>query len=170
MPVENSTQESFNATLHDLWSIESMLVETLPRLIKKSTSLGLNRSLALHLAETDQHKVAIQAICKQLGIDCKEGEPDAGLLNILQEGERMMMTEVPGDALDEVIIASCIKVEQYEIARYELAAQEAEQAGHIYFAKRLRLTLEEEHQSETKLKYLQSHLRRSADVAVANHP
>ncbi|HYE54440.1 MAG TPA: DUF892 family protein, partial [Chitinophagaceae bacterium] len=142
------------ASLRTLWNMESMLVEAMPRMIGKATHLGLRKSLALHLAETDQQKTALQAICALLDADWKGAEPDAGLLQILQEGEKAMIEEAMGDEMDARIIEGASKIEQHEIARYQAAALQAEELGYEAVAKRLRLTLEEEVQAGNKLRFM----------------
>ncbi len=153
-----ATNDNFHQQLQSLWSIESMLVEAMPRMIEKASNFGLQKTLAMHFAETRQHKVAIEAICKGLDIDHKGGEPDNGLQNILRMGENAMMEKSAGDDLDAAIIAGAQDIEQYEIAAYELAGNAAKELGYKGIAGRLFLTMEEERQSETKLKFLEKSL------------
>ena len=151
-------REDFTVKLQSLWSIESMLVEAMPRIIQKATNLGLQKSLAHHFAETDQHKVAIEGICKQLEIDPRAGEPDATLRNILMEGENEIIDMEMGEEMVAAIIFSAQQIEAYEISVYGPAAHTADALGYTAFAKRLRLTLEEEQQADNKLKFLESSL------------
>ena len=151
-------REEFTVKLQSLWSIESMLVEAMPRMIQKATNLGLQKSLAHHFAETDQHKVAIESICKQLEIDPRAGEPDATLQNILMEGENEIIDMANGEEMDAAIIYSAQQIEEYEISMYMPAADSADALGYMGVAKRLRLTLEEEQQAGNKLKFLETSL------------
>lgn len=153
MTTQNNEQ-AFLKQLQALWSAEKMLTEAMPLLIKKAGNLGLQKNLAMHLAETDQHKVAIEAICKQLGY-AHEGEENGDLKKILEEGQRMMDEATGGEALDAAIITGAIKVEHYEIAQYQIAGDAAEALGYEGIAKRLRLTLEEERQADAKLNHLE---------------
>lgn len=152
----NSAQ-LFQRQLQSLQSVEALLTQAIPKMMEKATHFGLKKNLAFHLAETRQHKVAIEAICKELGFEA-EGEPNADLQAIIESGEQEMSTESAGKALDAAIISSAIKVEQYEIAEYEKAATYALQAGKEAIAKRLRLTQEEERQAKTKLTFLKGEL------------
>ena len=153
-----ATKDNFHQQLQLLWSIESMLVEGMPSMIKKATNFGLQKILAMHFAETRQHKVAIEAICKGLDIDPKGGEPDADLQNILLMGEQAMIGKSAGDDLDATIIDGAQDIEQYEIAAYESAGNAAKELGYKGIAGRLFLTMEEERQSDTKLKFLEKSL------------
>lgn len=155
----------FSTQLQRLWSIENMLVEAMPGLIQKASNLGLKKSLALHFEETRQHKVAIEAICKQLGIDPKAGETDMGLKKILQKGEEEMKQKDQGNLpaegdgdLDAVIIKNALQVEQYEMDAYLPAGDAAAFAGFEGVSRRLLLTLAEERQADTKLRFLMKSL------------
>lgn len=154
--MDNSNKENFVSQLQKLWSIESQLVDTLPKLIQKAENFGLKKTLALHFEETRQHQVAVEGICKQLGVE-PVGKKDADLQKMLQESERKMSGLQGGD-LDRVIIESALQVEQYEIETYEPVANIADGADYKGIACRLRLTLEEERQSDTKLRFLEKTL------------
>lgn len=157
MTDTTNTAQLFQRQLQSLQSVEALLTQAIPRMMEKATNFGLKKNLAFHLAETRQHKVAVEAICKELGIEA-EGEPNAGLQAIIENGEEEMSAETAGTTLDAAIISSAIKVEQYEIAEYEKAASYALQAGKEGIAKRLRLTQEEERQAKTKLEFLEQAL------------
>lgn len=146
-------QELFYHELQVLWSAESMLVETMPAMIDRAKNEGLKKLLAMHLAETDQHKVALEAICKQLDID-PNGDPNPGMKGILEEGKMVMLKDATDEAMDATLIAGAQKAEHYEISGYGSAAYYAEMLGMEGIAKRLRLTLEEEQQADTKLNFL----------------
>jgi ferritin-like metal-binding protein YciE len=150
-------QELFYHELQVLWSAESQLVEAMPAMIDRARNEGLRNLLAFHLAETDQHKVAIEAICKQLEID-PEGDFNPGMKGILEEGKMVMHKEATDEAMDATLIAGAQKAEHYEISGYGSAACYAEMLGFEGIAKRLRLTLEEEQQADTKLNFLAKNL------------
>ena len=146
-------EELFYHELQALWSAEAQLVEAMPKMMEKAKTEGLKKMLAMHLAETKQHKVAIEAICKQFDLN-PEGEFNAGLKGILTEGETVMAKDATDEVMDAALIAGAQKVEHYEISGYGTAAYYAEMLGHEAVAKRLRLTLEEEQQADTKLNFL----------------
>lgn len=146
-------EQLFYHEIQVLWSAEKMLVEAMPRMIEKAKHPALKQSLALHLAETDQHKVALEQICKQLGLD-PGGDFNPGMKGILEEGEKVMAKDATDEAMDAALIAGAQKVEHYEISGYGTAACYAEMLGYEAIAARLRLTLEEEQQADTKLNFL----------------
>jgi len=144
--------------LKSLWVIESILVESMPEMIEKAGTLGLKKTLALHYAETTQHKVAIEATCKQLGVDPKQGAYDEDINNLLNDAEQKMNAPDAKDKIDRILISAAIKIEEYEMAVYEQTAKLAKELGFVGISKRLLLTFEEERQSLTKLRFLETHL------------
>jgi ferritin-like metal-binding protein YciE len=146
-------EQLFYHEIQVLWSAEKMLVEAMPRMIEKAKHPALKQSLALHLAETDQHKVALENICKQFGIN-PGGDFNPGMKGILEEGEKVMAKDATDEAMDAALIAGAQKVEHYEISGYGSAAYYAEMLGYEAIAARLRLTLQEEQQADTKLNFL----------------
>ena len=136
-----------------LRSAEQMLTKAMPGMINKATNFGLKKGLEFHLAETHQHKTALDAICKQLEVDAI-GETNDELRSLIEEGEQQMGTKNAGAALDAAIIRAAVKIEQYEIEEYEKAADLAMKSGHEFIAARLYLIQQEEKQAETKLKFV----------------
>lgn len=150
-------EELFYHELQVLWSAEKMLTEAMPKMIERAKNLGLKKNLAAHLAETEQHKVALEAICKQFGIN-PEGDFNPGMKGILEEGEKVMAKDATDEAMDAALIAGAQKVEHYEISGYGSAAYYAEMLGYEAIGKRLRLTLAEEQDADTKLNFLAKEL------------
>jgi ferritin-like metal-binding protein YciE len=150
-------EQLFYHELQVLWSAEKLLTENMPKMIEKAHDLGLKKNLALHLAETDQHKVALENMCKQFGID-PEGDFNPGMEGILKEGDKVMAKDVTPEALDAAIIAGAQKVEHYEISGYGSAAHYAEMLGYEAVAAKLRMILEEEQQADTKLNFMAKNL------------
>lgn len=146
-------EQLFYHEIQVLWSAEKMLTEAMPKMIARAKNLGLKKNLEHHLAETDQHKVALEAICKQLGIN-PEGDFNPGMKGILDEGEKVMAKDATDEAMDAALIAGAQKVEHYEISGYGSAAYYAKMLGYEGIAKRLYLTLAEEQDADTKLNFL----------------
>ena len=149
--IQNSGS-AFFMQLQLLRSAEQMLTKAMPGMIDKATNFGLKKNLAFHLAETHQHKTALDAICKQLDVDAN-GKMNEEIKSMIEEGQQQMSEENKGEALDAVIIKAALKIEQYEIEEYEKAAQYAIQSGYKAIGGRLYLTREEEKQAETKLRF-----------------
>lgn len=145
-----------------------MLTEAMPAMIEKATNFGLKKNLALHLAETDQHKEAIRGICFQLGYP-HEGEENIEVKNLLAEGQQSMNAPTAAGDMDALIIASAIRIEHYEIERYEAVSATAKALGYDGIAQRLRLTLEEERQADAKLNFLDKmYVQQSSEAGAPN--
>jgi ferritin-like metal-binding protein YciE len=153
MEAIKDLEQLFYHEIQVLWSAEKMLTEKMPEMIDRASNFGLKQCLSLHLAETQQHKTALEAICKQLGIQ-PEGDFNPGMKGILQEGAKVMAKEATAEAMDAALIAGAQKVEHYEISGYGSAAYYAEMLGYEGIAKRLRLTLAEEQDADTKLNFV----------------
>jgi ferritin-like metal-binding protein YciE len=152
--METNSQNNFPGELQKLWNGERMLVAAMPAMIEKANNEGLKNILSLHLAETLQHKTALEGIFKQLNIVAEEKIND-DLQNILQEGQMAMMN-ASEDRADDLVIDSARKIEQYEIAAYALAGEYAKELGYEGIAQRLFLTQAEEIQANTKLIFLKN--------------
>jgi len=150
--------ELFSHQLKSLWVIESILIESMPEMIEKAETPGLTKTLAFHFAETKLHKVAIEAICKQLDIYPKQGGYDEDINKLLNDAEEGMNAGSANNKIDSIIISSAVKIEEYEMIVYEQTAKLARELGFEGISKRLFLTFEEERQSLTKLKFLESQL------------
>lgn len=164
MADTNSSIESFISDLQSLWSAEKQLTEAMPVMVKQATNIGLRKNLALHLAETDQHKVALESICKELGYQ-HEGEENSEMKTLLDKGAHARSTQVSEAKTDAAIIENAIQIEHYEIGRYTAVAATAKALGYEGIAARLSLTLEEERQADTKLNFLQRfYVEKTAEI------
>jgi ferritin-like metal-binding protein YciE len=146
-------EQLFYHELQVLWSAEDMLITAMPKMIEQAKNPGLKELLAMHLAETNVHKVALENICKQLSIS-PGGDFNAGMKGILEEGVMVMAKDATDEAMDAAIIACAQKVEHYEISGYGSASYYAEMLGYEGISRRLRLTLAEEQDADTKLNFL----------------
>lgn len=160
-------EQLFYHEIQVLWSAEKLLTEAMPKMIEKAKHPALKKNMALHLQETDQHKVALEMICKQLGLD-PAGDFNPGMKGILEEGEKVMAKDAADEAMDAALIAGAQKVEHYEISGYGSAAHYAEMLGYEGIAKRLRLTLAEEQDADTKLNFLAKEIiNKRAQMAIS---
>jgi ferritin-like metal-binding protein YciE len=150
-------EDLFYHEIQVLWSAEKMLVEAMPAMIDRAKNEGLKNLLAFHHAETQQHQTALEAICKQLEID-PQGDFNPGIKGIIEEGNMVMAKDATDEAMDAALIAGAQKIEHYEISGYGSAAYYAEMLGYEGIAQRLRLTLAEEQQADTKLNFIAKNL------------
>lgn len=148
----NKPNDQFVELVQQLWSAEKMLSISMPAMIEKAQQLGLKKNIAVHLAETHQHKEALAAIAKQLDFDV-DGSENSELKTMLEAGEQLLVQST-GDHTDAVIIRTAIQIEEYEMKKYEELGALASDLGYEGIARRLMLTYEEERQANTKLHFL----------------
>jgi ferritin-like metal-binding protein YciE len=146
-------EQLFHHELRVLWSAEDLLITAMPEMIDHAKNIGLKNILRLHLAETTQHKTALEMICKQLGVH-PGSDLNVGLMGLIEEGKKVMAKDASDEAMDAAIIACAQKIEHYEMSGYISAAHYADMLGYMAIAKRLRLTFEEERQADSKLNFL----------------
>jgi ferritin-like metal-binding protein YciE len=159
----NRPGEGFVELVQELWSAENMLTKALPAMLENAQHLGLKKNIAHHLAETDQHKEALAAIAKQLDFSV-EGSENEELKSILDAAEQSTVKGTATEA-DAEIIRNAIRVEQYEMKKYEELAGMARIPGYEGIFHRLMLTYEEERQANTKLHFLlKSIIAKTADI------
>ena len=149
----NKPNDRFVELVRQLWSAEKMLTKSMPLMIEKAQHLGLKKNIAVHLAETHQHKEALAAIAKQLDFDI-DGSENTELKTILEAGKQALGGQSTGDGSDAAIIRAAIQVEEYEMKQYEELGSLARNLGYEGIARRLLLTCEEERQANTKLHFL----------------
>jgi ferritin-like metal-binding protein YciE len=149
----NKPDGQFIELARQLWTAEKMLTMSMPVMIEKAQHVGLKKNMALHLAETDQHKEALAAIAKQLDFEVT-GSENSELKTMLEAGEQSLSGESTGDDSDAAIIRAAIQVEEYEMRKYEELIALAGNLGYEGIARRLGLTFEEERQTNTKLHFL----------------
>lgn len=137
--------------LEDMYSSEHQIIESLPKLIRISSSENLIEALSKHLDETKNQARRIEKIFSILDMSANEKTCEA-MKGLLREAEDLTENKSRSATLDAAIISACQKVEHYEIASY----------GTLYsFAKQLDLdseildllddTLEEEKSADKKL-------------------
>lgn len=99
-----------------LWA-ENAVKEALSKMIKNATSTKLKQALEDHLEETKEQIKMLKEVFKSIGVKAEEEKCDA-MEGILEEGEDILKETEPGAVRDAGIIATCQKVEHYEIASY----------------------------------------------------
>jgi len=116
MKLEN-LNDLFLTELKDVYSAETQIIAALPKMIDAASHEELKAALEHHLKETkdqlEQLKEVLSSLKKRAG-----GETCEGMKGLLKEGKEMIKHEGDPDAIDAGIIASCQKVEHYEIASY----------------------------------------------------
>jgi ferritin-like metal-binding protein YciE len=166
MEKMNDLRDLLKHEIEDLQSVEDQILEALPKMIDKANNPDLKKALSEHLKVTEQHKARLEKIMKDmqkggeesngkkkgiLGIFGGGKQVCKGMKGIIEEGEKIMNTDISPEALDAAIIASAQKVEHYEICGYGTARTFARELGMEQIARQLEQTLNEEYEADDLL-------------------
>lgn len=165
MEKMNDLRDLLKHEIEDLQSVEDQILEALPKMIDKANNPDLKRALSEHLKVTEQHKARLEKIMQNVqGNDESNGKKKGilgifgggkhvckGMKGIIEEGEKIMNTDISPEALDAAIIASAQKVEHYEICGYGTARTFARQLSMEQIARQLEQTLNEEYEADDLL-------------------
>jgi ferritin-like metal-binding protein YciE len=147
---ENQLKEIYVEELKDLYSAENQLVKALPKMAKAATSEDLRAGFEEHLEQTKGHVQRLEDIFKTLGENPK-GKTCKGMQGLVTEGSETIEEEDEGEGLDVGLISAAQRVEHYEIAGYGSVAAYADLLGEEEAASLLRMTLQEEKETDQKL-------------------
>lgn len=155
--------------IEDLYSAEEQIIEALPGMADAAKNRELKRSLREHLRITREQKKRLDQVRK---IFQKEGGEESndrsfldrmfggggkkckGMEGLIREGEKMMEEDMEPDVMDAAIIASCQKIEHYEISGYGTARAYAKELGLREVERLLAATLKEEYTADKVLNTL----------------
>jgi ferritin-like metal-binding protein YciE len=166
MEKMNDLRDLLKHELEDLQSAEDQILEALPKMIDKANNPDLKKALSEHLKVTEQHKSRLEKIMKNMGGSEETNGKKKGILGgifsggkhvckgmkgIIEEGEKIMGTDISPEARDAAIIASAQKVEHYEICGYGTARTFAREIGMEQVARQLEQTLNEEYAADDLL-------------------
>lgn len=150
----------------DVYSAEEQIIEALPMMIESATNPKLKKALEDHLKITKKQKQRLDKVQQLLkvGEDKKgtgkkgglfglfgSGQKCKGMSGIISEGNSIMKEDIDPEVLDAAIIASCQKVEHYEICSYGTLKAYAQELGLAQVVKLLDETLEEEYEADILL-------------------
>jgi ferritin-like metal-binding protein YciE len=166
MEKMNDLKDLLKHEIEDLQSVEDQILDALPKMIDKANNPDLKKALQQHLQVTEQHKTRLEKIMSSMkpaneNSNSKKGilggifgggkQVCKGMKGIIEEGEKIMNSNISAEALDAAIIASAQKVEHYEICGYGTARTFALELGLQQIAKQLEQTLGEEYEANDLL-------------------
>jgi ferritin-like metal-binding protein YciE len=151
--------------LEDLYSAEEQIIDALPAMIENAANPKLKKALNDHLKVTKLQKDRLEQIKEQLNEE--PGREDRGFFaklfsgeephhceameGIIREGEKILEEDMEDEVRDAAIIASCQKIEHYEISGYGTAKAYAMQLGLNEVADLVDDTLNEEYDADDSL-------------------
>lgn len=165
MEKTNDLRDLLKHEIEDLQSVEDQILEALPKMIDKANNPDLKKALQEHLHVTEMHKSRLEKIMQDLQGREESKEKRKGILGIfgggkqvckgmkgiIEEGEKIMSSDISPESLDAAIIASAQKVEHYEICGYGTARTFARELGMEQIARQLEQTLNEEYEADDVL-------------------
>jgi ferritin-like metal-binding protein YciE len=174
MPVETksvSLRDIYVEHLRDLYSAEYQIIEVLPHIVERVTAQTVKDALQEHLNTTRLHIERLDQIFDVFNQD-PQGKKCVGMAGILQEGsEEMARTMESTDLMDAVLIATCLKVEHYEISAYETVIAFTQLLGETDASNLLTKTLEEEKAAQGNLGQLRlTEVMQSTDTLRTHNP
>ena len=150
----------------DVYSAEEQIIEALPMMIETASNAKLKASLKDHLKVTRTQKQRLDKVQQLLKVSEEQkgkgkkgglfglfgaGQKCKGMQGIIAEGNSIMKEDIDPEVLDAAIIASCQKVEHYEICAYGTLKAYAQELGLTQVVKLLDETLAEEYEADVLL-------------------
>lgn len=159
-PSANSAVETLDAELHelfcdelaDIYDAEQQLIKVLPQLAKCAGS-DLRDVLQIHFEETKLQITRLKQVFAAVGAKPRT-KTCQGMKGLLAESGEVMLERADSAVLDAALIVVTRKVEHYEIVSYQALVAWAEQLEQDDAITLLNQNLEEEKETEGKLRVL----------------
>lgn len=152
----DSLEKLYIHELKDLHSAESQILDALPGMINKATDAELKKALENHRRETEEHLSRVDRLFVNLDFE-PGGHKCKGIEGLIREGQDVLAETEDDDVRNAAIIASCQRIEHYEMAAYGVARAFASKLGRHDDAEVLTTTLEEEGAADRTLTGLAEH-------------
>lgn len=150
MATVNTIENLFVEELKDLYSAETQITQTLPKLVEAASTADLKKAFEHHLKETEGHVERLEKAFEILGTNPKSKTCN-GMKGILSEGAEMLRETAEGNIRDIALISAAQRVEHYEMAAYGTVRTYAEMLNNQQIAGLLQDTLNEEKAADQKL-------------------
>lgn len=119
--------------VQDLYSAETQLINTLPKLSGAVQSNRLKKTLEQQLTEAKQQQERLQRVAELMHIKV-DGEKCEGMAGLLRESEKFTKAKTIPEVRDAALISAAQKVEHYQIAGYGTARTYAQLIGEAEIA------------------------------------
>jgi ferritin-like metal-binding protein YciE len=155
----DSMEKLFVHELRDLYSAETQIAKTLPKLAKAARLDELRCAFEDHLNEAEAHVRRLEQIFEMIG-ESPKGRTCDGIKGVLGEGSKMLRKTKDGPVRDEALISTAQRVEHYEMAAYGTARSHADRMGQKQMAELLDKTLDEEKKADKRLTEISNSVHR----------
>jgi ferritin-like metal-binding protein YciE len=149
----DSLQDVLAASLADLFSTETQLIDALPRLSAAAFDSSLRGALVSHLEQTRRHRSRLVAVIEIVDLDVPATDCEA-IGGLIRDADRIAQRGAPSDVRDAALIAATQRIEHFEIASYTTACA---LAAELFFGdaeRSLGKTLDEELDADRQLSRL----------------
>ncbi len=146
----NTLQDLYIEELQDLYSAENQIIKALPKVIDECTSDELRSALEDHLDQTKEQVERLDQIFENLD-ETPKGKKCAAMEGLVKECQETISEDMKEDIKDAAIIASCQRIEHYEIAVYGTVCTFAKLLGREDDLDLLGQTLDEEKEADETL-------------------
>ena len=163
MKVEN-LRELLVDELRDLYSAETQLTKSLPKVAKHASEPGLKQAIEHHLKETENHVKRLDQVFERLRQSPK-GKTCEGMKGLIAEADERLKDGGDRATLDAGLIADAQRIEHYEISAYGSARTFANIVGEHEVVRLLEETLREEKAADLKLNQLAENINMEAKAA-----
>ena len=158
MTKELTLHDMYVEHLKDMYSAETQITKTLPKIVRTVTSSELKKALEKHLKETEGQVDRIELIFQSLDASPR-GKKCVGMEGVLEEGKEAMAEEYASpELMDSALIGGCQKVENYEICGYKDVIHTATLLGDTKAVDLLTKSLHEEEAADQKLAELSENI------------
>lgn len=158
-------EQLFIDELQDLYSVETQLIEALPKMAEKANSPQLRQAFQTHLQQTQGQKQRLDRMFDQLPKIDREDKTCKGIEGIIEENEKLIKDAKDADVRDAGMIAGAQRVEHYEISAYGTARTYAQLLGRAEWARLLQETLDEEKETDRLLSGIAERINVEAKAA-----
>jgi ferritin-like metal-binding protein YciE len=148
-----SLQDVLAASLADLFSTETQLIDALPRLSAGAFDSSLRGALSSHLEETRRHRARLIAVIEIIDLEIPATDCES-IASLIRDADRIAQRGAPSDVRDAALIAATQRIEHFEIASYTTACA---LAAELFFGdaeRSLGKTLDEELDADRQLSRL----------------
>lgn len=149
----NNFQELYKAELQEAYSIETQLVQALPKMSETANNAKLQEAIRLHLEETREHQHQVEQLLRRHAAEPRE-HTDQSMQAMIAEADKWAGKVREPELRDAGLIASAQRVEHYEMTVYGTLACWAKQLKLDEDLKVLHAILQQEKQADQKLSEL----------------
>ena len=143
-------QDLLVENLKDLYSAETQILKSLPKVAKKVENPQLRQALEMHVKETENQVKRLEQVLSKMG-EKPGGKKCKGMEGLLEENKEMMEEDAAPDVRDAGLIVGCQKVEHYEIPGYGSAVTFCKLLGDEESGRLLGKSLDEEKKADEKM-------------------